>query len=350
MLTYEYHFYGQVQKVSFRRTLKAICDKYHIKGNVKNESTGIVKARFQQEKSVLEEFLSLLRTFLELENTSISIKKVTKKKINTNKKYPRFEILYSSNLNKMLSYFHQQYNRIISKNNKNNIYPKHIVLIPDGNRRWRKKHKLNSDKIFYRKLIKKAENIFSFFNKKQNNFNDEIHFTIWGFSTENWNRSLKEQTSVFNGLDQFLNYCLKKNKFNFKFKHIGRKDRLPEDLLSKLNLLELKTKELKTKFNFNLALDYGGRDEIIRAIKKLNKDDLLSLDEKKFTLFLDTTLIPDPDLIIRTSGEQRLSGIFPFQSVYSELYFTKKYFPDFETKDLEKAIKEFQKRKRNFGK
>ena len=113
--------------------------------------------------------------------------------------------------------------------------------------------------------------------------------------------------------------------------------------------LEEETKKYRD-FNLQLFLDYGGRDEILRAVKKAIKNGDRNINEVNFSKFLDTKNIPDPDLIIRTSGEKRTSGFMPFQSVYSEIYFSKKFFPDFKKRDLRKAVLEFLKRERRFGK
>ncbi|MDO8627652.1 MAG: undecaprenyl diphosphate synthase family protein, partial [Candidatus Diapherotrites archaeon] len=183
------------------------------------------------------------------------------------------------------------------------------------------------------------------------------------------------------------------HKDKIRFRHIGRKERLPKELSKKLIDLEKQTKNYD-EFNVQLYLDYGGRDELLRAINKLLKSERFrnknnspileggrgraisrlgssrdgggvrsrvgggntnlrkknkEITEEEFKKYLDTNSIPDPDLIIRTSGEYRLSGFMPFQSTYSELYFTDKHFPDFNTAELRKAIQEFSKRKRRFG-
>ena len=137
-----------------------------------------------------------------------------------------------------------------------------------------------------------------------------------------------------------------KNKI--RFKHLGRKDRIPKKLVQALEKLEQESKNY-SGFNVQLCLDYGGKDEIIRAVNRAIKSGKIEINEKEFHEFLDTKNIPEPDLIIRTSGEQRTSGIMPFQSSYAELYFTPVYFPDFNSQELKKAIEEFQKRQRRFG-
>jgi undecaprenyl diphosphate synthase len=138
---------------------------------------------------------------------------------------------------------------------------------------------------------------------------------------------------------------------NVRLVHLGRKDRLPKSLLTKITNAEEKTKH-HDQYTLNVALDYGGHDEIIRAIKKVNEQNVENLDEEIFANFLDThdQPHPNPDLIIRTSGEQRISGFMPWQAAYSEYLFLNKYFPDMNEQDMEDAAKEFQNRQRRFGK
>ena len=136
-------------------------------------------------------------------------------------------------------------------------------------------------------------------------------------------------------------------KEKYKVRHLGKKDRLPKKMSEKLSKIEESTKENKGVCVL-LCIDYGGRDEIIRAANKaVEKGE--KVNEEVFSNYLDTKGVPDPELIIRTGGEKRLSGFMPFQSVYSEIYFTDKYFPDFIRDDLREAVKWFKGRKRKFG-
>jgi len=144
----------------------------------------------------------------------------------------------------------------------------------------------------------------------------------------------------------FLDYA---HKNKIRVRHIGRKDRLLKEVIASLERLEKET-IIYNNFNVNFCIDYGGRDELIRAFGKMLKEGRKDIDEIKFANYLDTREIPDVDLIIRTSGEQRTSGFMPFQSAYSELYFSEKYFPDFTAEDLRLAVEWFSSRKRNFGK
>ncbi|MFW6282872.1 MAG: polyprenyl diphosphate synthase [Minisyncoccales bacterium] len=238
----------------------------------------------------------------------------------------------------------------MNKNNKNTnkenlVIPKHIAIIPDGNRRWAKEQGKNSF-LGHKKAAEK--NRLEEFIKEAKNSGVE-YFSLWGFSTENWKRSDEEKKHLFQlfsrVIDDIENIV---NKYNIRFRHFGRKDRLPSKLISKINNLEKTTKNNKG-INVCILLDYGGRDEIIRAVNNVLKSGKKKINEEEFCSFLDTKDIPEPDIIIRTSGEQRLSGFMPFQGIYAELFFVEKHFPDFGSKDLKKIIQLFGKRKRRFG-
>jgi undecaprenyl diphosphate synthase len=221
----------------------------------------------------------------------------------------------------------------------------HLSIIPDGNRRWAKQrgleisegHKTSGD---YKKI-----NSFC-----QAAIKEKIKFlSVWGFSTENWKREKKEIDNIFEVVENVLK-CLVENvdKNKYKFIHIGRKDRLPKNLLELISKLEYLSAGYNN-FTLIFALDYGGQDEILRAVNKLLKENILQINENSFRDYLDTKDIPDPDLIVRTGKEKRLSGFMCFQSAYSEIFFVNKYFPDLTEKDLRKIIKEFSQKERRFG-
>ena len=222
-----------------------------------------------------------------------------------------------------------------------NPTPNHIAIIPDGNRRWAREHglpTLEGHRKGFDVGIKIARYIRSL----------GIHtLTVWAFSTENFNRTQEEVSYLMRlyekMLDKFLSEALKDN---VRIIHMGRKDRIPKSLLKKIEDVEQKTRD-NTKYILNIALDYGGRDEVLRAIKKLG-----NLTEESFPKFLDTTGQPYPntDLIIRTSGEMRTSGLMIWQAAYAEFYFLQKHFPDLIEKDIDNALEEFAKRQRRFGK
>lgn len=225
--------------------------------------------------------------------------------------------------------------------------PLHVAIIPDGNRRWAKKrglpvfegHRRGFDRAF--EIVKKAREV-----------NIKI-LTLWAFSTENWKRSKQEVNNLMYlyriMIDKNLEQALKQK---VRIVHLGRKDRIDSDLREKIINAEKKTKNFK-RYYLGIALDYGARDEILRAIERLLKERNLNqqLTEENFNQLLDTKLLPYPnvDLVIRTGGEQRISGFMLWQAAYSEYIFYPKFFPDFSPDDFEKCIKEYQKRQRRFG-
>ena len=224
--------------------------------------------------------------------------------------------------------------------------PVHVVVIPDGNRRWAKERGLKG--IEGHRKSAQYENILRLLEEAERL--GVKYLSFWAFSTENWRRDKAEVNFLFKLLDKILdNFLYELVKRKVRFRHLGRKDRLPKQLVSKLAALEKKTENFN-KLNVQLCLDYGGRDEIVRAINKMINEGVKKVDEKSIKRYLDTYDIPDPDLVIRTSGEHRTSGFMAFQSVYAELYFTNIKFPDFGPEDLRSAIEEFSRRKRNFGK
>jgi undecaprenyl diphosphate synthase len=220
----------------------------------------------------------------------------------------------------------------------------------DGNRRWAKKHHL-SILIGHRKA---AYNTIEPLVDKA--IEKEIpYLTLWAFSTENWKRNKQEVEGLLLLFRETLAENIEKlHKKGVRIQSIGDLSKFPKDIQEKIhNGIE------KTKNNNNLtlvfALNYGGRDEIVRTInilfKKIkNQKSKIKIREQYVTDGLDTVGIPDPDLIVRTGGEMRLSGFLPWQSVYSELYFTEVLFPDFSPDEFEKALLEYSRRKRRFGK
>lgn len=225
--------------------------------------------------------------------------------------------------------------------------PVHIAILADGNRRWAKERGLPTFEG-HRKGAEMAKKL----SKKAKALGIKI-MTIWVFSTENWKRTVEETGYLMGLFDTFIDRERKEAlKEKTRIIHMGRKDRIPEGLKRKIIQAEEETRHF-TDYYFVVALDYGGRDEIIRGVKKLKSSGLHveDLDEKTFSTFLDTKDLPqpDPDLIIRTSGEERLSGFMTWQSAYSEYYFSPLMFPDFGPEELEKAVKAYGERKRRFG-
>ena len=224
----------------------------------------------------------------------------------------------------------------------------HIAIIPDGNRRWAKDHGLPTFEG-HRKGFETGVKIAKYIRSLG------IHtLTVWAFSTENWNRTREEVGYLMRlysrMIDKFFDDAIKDN---VRIIHLGRRDRIPKSLLEKIENVEQETKHNKKNI-LNIALDYGGRDEVIRAIKSIDGERPMNneLTETQFEKYLDTAgqPHPNPDLIIRTSGEMRSSGLMIWQAAHSEFYFIKKHFPDLTEKDIDEAIKEFEKRQRRFGK
>jgi len=231
---------------------------------------------------------------------------------------------------------------------KNNI-PKHIAIIMDGNGRWAREkrlpkiigHKHGAESV--RDVLKACGDL------------GIKYLTLYTFSTENWKRPVKEVKGLMSLLEAQLDRETRNLiKNNVRLNVIGRLEYLPAHLIEKLKKAGTLTKD-NTGVVLTLALSYGGRSEIIDGIKKamtevengsLKKEDI---NEENFGQYLYTKDIPDPDLLIRTSGEMRVSNFLLWQISYSEIYVTKKFWPDFKKDSLEKAIREYQKRQRRYG-
>lgn len=226
------------------------------------------------------------------------------------------------------------------------IIPNHIAIILDGNRRWAKERGLPTF-FGHRKGMENAKKIVLYAQK----IGVKV-ITMYAFSTENWSRSEKEVNYLMGLFEGFIDKHISDYvKHGVKFRHIGSPKELPASLQKKIrNAIEL-TKN-NTGIVANLALNYGGRDEIKRAVQKIVSGGVKA-EEVTMDLIganLDTAGLPDPDFIIRTSGEQRTSGFLIWQGAYSELYFPKCHWPDFNEKEFDKAIVGFNKRQRRFGK
>lgn len=231
------------------------------------------------------------------------------------------------------------------KNEKLNLdkLPNHLAIIMDGNGRWAKRRGLP------RNLGHKAgcENIRKITNSVRTlgvNF-----LTYYAFSTENWKRPKDEVDGIFNLIRQYIKSDSDDFlKNNVKIVSIGDISKIPNDLYEELCKIKEKTKNC-TGLTLCFAINYGGRDEILRAVNKAieNGKPLLNVDE--FSGLLDTAFIPDPDFVIRTSGEMRLSNFLMYQMAYSELFFTKTYWPDFSERELIESLIDFQARHRRFG-
>jgi undecaprenyl diphosphate synthase len=252
----------------------------------------------------------------------------------------------------------------MNKNNtqNNKEIPNHVAIIPDGNRRWAKNRNLPTFEG-HSKGFETAEKII------EKGRDMGIHtMTLWGFSTENWNRSKSEISYLMKIFERLVDQNLEQaQKSNARIIHLGRKDRIPEKLTTKLADAEEKTTK-NTEHVLNIGIDYGGHDEILRATQKIVKDvqngkisaekitDVIGKYKGKYPYYLYKNYLdtkdqphPYPDLVIRTSGEQRLSGYLSWQCAYAEFYFPEFHFPDFTPEKFEEAIGEYLKRDRRFG-
>ena len=218
---------------------------------------------------------------------------------------------------------------------------KHVAIIMDGNGRWGLKNK-NSRNAGHKAGLNTVEKII-----KETIRNNIKFLTLYAFSTENWKRPKKEVNFLFNLLENFLKEKIEDlNKQKIKLKIIGKKS-FSIKLNSLLNASERKTSKNK-RLQINLALNYGSKAELISAFKELNKNKE-SISEKNLKKYLQTRDIPDPDILIRTGNTKRLSNFLLWQVAYSEIFFEKKLWPDFDEKDYYRIIKKYKSIKRNFG-
>ena len=227
--------------------------------------------------------------------------------------------------------------------------PEHVAIIMDGNGRWAKK-RLMPRNFGHKAGAKVVEQIC----EDAHNLGIK-YLTVYAFSTENWRRSVEEVTGIMNLLRAYLKDCIERaSKNNMRVRVIGDRTALDKDIVEKIEELEAKT-AYYDGLNFTIALNYGGRDELRRAVLdiakdvksgELNPDDI---DEKLISSRLDTKDMPDPDLLIRTSGELRLSNYLIWQLAYTEFYFTDVLWPDFDINELKEAIRYFNGRERRYG-
>jgi undecaprenyl diphosphate synthase len=227
-----------------------------------------------------------------------------------------------------------------------NYPPQHVAIIMDGNGRWAKKrglprlagHNAGGDNI--RPVVK----VFANYGVK--------YLTLYMFSTENWNRPRIEVTGLLTLLARKIDQETQAfHQENIRLVHLGRLDRLSQKLREKVQAAVELTKN-NTGLTLCLAFDYGGRDEIVQAVRRIASAGIPTgnIDESVFTRYLYNPDIPDPDLVIRTGGDSRLSNFLLWQAAYSELYFTPVLWPDFGLKDVEEALSEYKRRQRRFGK
>ncbi len=337
----EIEVYGRVQGVNFRSSVKSFADTLGLKGYVVNRQDGGVLIVVQGKTEELEKILKWIKKGPVLSK----VDRVIENRKNVKALYEGFEIIKEDNffVDQAKSFLNLGKSLIID--NSGSKVPLHIAVIPDGNRRWAREKGLYASFGHYTAGSK--DHVISLLREAKNL--GVRYFTIWGFSTENWNRNKNEIKAIFDLVLKNIGLFREEaHKNMIRFRHLGRKDRLPKDILNALNKLEKETENYKD-FNVQLCLDYGGRDELIRAVNRILKSGAKKIDDNFFREYLDSRGVPDPDLIIRTSGEKRISGFMPFQSAYSELYFSDVYFPDFDVHELRNAVKSFGKRIRRFG-
>lgn len=227
--------------------------------------------------------------------------------------------------------------------------PNHVAIIMDGNGRWAKQrhmprtygHKQGADVL--EQTLEDANDL------------GIKYLTVYAFSTENWARPFEEISVIMDLFREYLIHAVDKcSKNNVRVKVIGERSKLADDIIDAINNLEEKTKQ-NTGITFIVAINYGSRDEIIRGINKIasevkeGKVEPGQITEKSFKDYLDTKDIPDPDLLIRTSGEERLSNFLMWQLAYTEFYFTDVAWPDFNKDELLKAIEKYSSRDRRYG-
>ena len=234
-------------------------------------------------------------------------------------------------------------------NFEKNYIPKHIAIIMDGNRRWAKA-KGKPASFGHKEGAKTLEKIVRYANKIGLEY-----ITVYAFSTENWKRAEEEVKALMMLLQNYLDdYSKRADTENIRVKILGDISALSDGMQKSIIKCMERTKN-NTGVTFNIALNYGGRDEIVRAVKEIvsqveeGKIKIDEINEEMISENLYTKNEPDPDLVIRTSGELRLSNFLPWQSVYSELLFIQKTWPEFNEEDLDNAILEYQKRTRKFG-
>ncbi|NLD27139.1 MAG: isoprenyl transferase [Acholeplasmataceae bacterium] len=231
----------------------------------------------------------------------------------------------------------------MKNNSEQHKLPQHIAIIMDGNGTWAKKRGLARN-FGHRKGALALKDIVLYASKIGIEY-----LTVFAFSTENWNRPQEEVDYLLKLPKEFLNEhqdLFQKN--NIRIRWIGSKERLPGDVVEEIQQYEDKTKE-NNGLNFIIAFNYGGRDEIVKAVNNILKEGGSSVNEDTFSDYLSSGELPDVDLLIRTSKQLRISNFLLWKIAYSELYFTDVLWPDFKTKDLDLAIKDYQKRERRFG-
>ncbi|MEI7579471.1 MAG: polyprenyl diphosphate synthase [bacterium] len=331
---------GIVQGVYLRKRVSSFANMLGIKGFVKNQPDGTVSIIAQGRETALEELLHWIQKApfpIKLSGMSYQWREIEKK-------HKQFDVAKDKDFisDHALSFLNLG-KEVLTKNDIN--VPNHVAIIPDGNRRWARErgwypwigHRKAVDFERLKALFQECKTI------------GVKYLTFWAFSTENWSRDEREIKEIFliikRGAKQIKEELIKEN---IQFRHMGRRDRLPKDVMKIIDDLEKVSQDF-TGLHFQLCLDYNGRDDLVRAFKKMKDDNISEITEKLISEYLDSKGMPDPDLIIRTSGEKRTSGIMAYQAAYAELYFTNVYFPDFDAEQFKRAILDYSQRTRRFG-
>jgi len=332
---------GRVQGVNFRNQAAIFARTRGLVGEVQNTAEGAVFIVAQGSRYDLEALLSWCQKgYFPAKIEALRYEWHAPKgtcdgfRIKRNMPFLRDELSSLMHLGK----------RLFDRNDVERI-PAHIVIIPDGNRRWAREQGWHPW-VGHRAALTK-DRIHDIFNECHRL--DIRYLSLWGFSTENWSRDKKEIAYLFTIFKEFvesLSQCLHDDKIRFRL--FGRRDRLPKDIVTLCERVERET-EKYADLSFQLCLDSGGRDDVVRAFNRMTADGVTHADEQTISRYLDSADVPDPDLIIRTSGERRTSGIMAYQAVYAELYFTDVYFPDFDVAQFRLAILDYASRVRRFG-
>lgn len=223
--------------------------------------------------------------------------------------------------------------------------PQHVAIIMDGNGRWAKQRGLPRS-AGHKQGVNTAQKVVEIFMEYQ-----IPYLTLYAFSTENWNRPRREIDGIFKILGDRLEEGTKfAQQHDIRIRHLGKPDGLPLKLQQSVKRA-IELTQNNTRMTVNIAFNYGGRDEIVEAARRLIADGIApqQLNENVFSKYLYTADIPDPDLIIRTGGEMRLSNFLIWQSAYAESYFTPVLWPDFNKKEIDKALIAYSQRQRRFG-
>ena len=336
----EIRVHGRVQGVRFRQIIRRKAIALNIYGHVMNRADGSVEIIAQGTRENL-------RTLLYWLEDSPGFSKVSG--INYHWQNPS-RVLLDFSVIKQSSFIVDQAKSFLNLgrillSKKKHIVPVHVAIIPDGNRRWARTR--GQEPQFGHYTSASFQHLQSLFATAKTS--GVRYLTLWGFSTENWKRAPAERKALFALLEHGVKRLRIDSSVNkIRFHHLGRKDRLPSSLLRELVLLEQETAKY-SEFHVQLCLDYGGSDELVRAVNKILASGKRKIDESALLNALDAPDAPPVDLVIRTSGEQRLSGLMPLQVAYAELYFAPVHFPDFDAKAFKEALDSYSARQRRFG-